>query len=61
MQSAVLQILHCIFYCIDVPSSSLQVINADLLRVVTRYIEVHSRSNEICLSVCLYVYVFMSV
>jgi hypothetical protein len=38
-QSAVLQILLCIVYCIDISASSTQAINADLLRVVARYVE----------------------
>ena len=48
-QAAVLQILHCVIHCIDIPStSSVHVINADLLRVVTRYIEVLRVVSKSC-------------
>ena len=39
-QSSILQILHCIVHYIDVSSSPSQSINADLLRVVAKYVEV---------------------
>ena len=39
-QSAVLEILHCIVSSIDISTVSIQAINGDLLRVVTKYVEV---------------------
>jgi Cell morphogenesis C-terminal len=39
-QPAVLEILHCIVYSIDISTASIQAINADLLRVVAKYVEV---------------------
>lgn len=38
-QGAVLQILHCLVHYIDITQASTQAINADLLRVVARYVE----------------------
>ena len=39
-QSAVLQILHCIIHYIDITSSALPMLNGELLRVVSKYVEV---------------------
>ena len=47
MQGAVLSILHCLLHYIDfnVSTNALQV-NADLLRVIAKYIEVMFHRNE---------------
>ena len=39
-QSAVLQILHCIIHYIDVVSAPNPQLNAELFRVVSKYVEV---------------------
>ena len=48
MQGAVLNILHCLLHYIDfnVSANALQV-NADLLRVIAKYIEVRQKFTSI--------------
>jgi hypothetical protein len=40
VQLPVLSIIHCMLHYVDLASAAAQPINADLLRVIARYIEV---------------------
>lgn len=46
VQLPVLSIIHCMLHYVDLASAASQPINADLLRVIAKYIEVNEYSHK---------------